>query len=62
MDMINSIADMSIEMANNKLMTNVSMAVLDMTLDTYQEQGDELTKMMEASVTPYLGQNIDVTI
>ena len=38
MDMVNSIADMSIAMAGNQLMTNVSTAVLDMTMDTYQEQ------------------------
>lgn len=34
MDMVNSIADMSIAMAGNQLMTNVSTAVLDMTMDT----------------------------
>lgn len=54
MDMVNSIADMSIAMAGNQLMTNVSTAVLDMTMDTYQEQAAELTKMMETSVTPHL--------
>lgn len=43
-------------------MTNVSTAVLDMTMDTYQEQAAELTKMMETSVTPHLGQHIDMTI
>lgn len=48
MDMVNSIADMSIAMAGNQLMTNVSTAVLDMTMDT--------------SVTPHLGQHIDMTI
>ena len=61
MDMVNSIADMSIAMAGNQLMTNVSTAVLDMTMDTYQEAA-ELTKMMETSVTPHLGQHIDMTI
>ena len=61
MDMVNSIADMSIAMAGNQLMTNVSTAVLDMTMDTYQEQAAELTKMMETSVTPHLGQHIDMT-
>ena len=61
MDMVNSIADMSIAMAGNQLMTNVSTAVLDMTMDTYQEQAAELTKM-ETSVTPHLGQHIDMTI
>ena len=62
MDMVNSIADMSIAMAGNQLMTNVSTAVLDMTMDTYQEQAAELTKMKETSVPPHLGQHIDMTI
>ena len=53
---------MSIAMAGNQLMTNVSTAVLCMTLDTYQEHAVELTNMMEASVTPHLGQHIDMTI
>lgn len=50
MDMVNSIADMSIAMAGNQLMTNVSTAVLDMTMDTYQEQAAELTKIDRKSV------------
>ena len=43
MDMVNSIADMSIAMAGNQLMTNVSTAVLDMTTDTYQGQHIDMT-------------------
>lgn len=62
MDMVSSIADMSVAMAGNQLMTNVSTAVLDMTMDTYKEQATELTKMMESSVAPYLGQHIDQMI
>ena len=58
MDMIGSIADYSMMMSQNQLMTNVSTEVLSMTLDSFQSQADEVVKMMEASVQPYLGQNI----
>lgn len=40
----------------------ISTAVLNMSLDNYEEMGEEMTKMMERSVTPYLGQNFDVTV
>lgn len=58
MDMIGSIADYSMMMSQNQLMTNVS----SMTLDSFQSQADEVVKMMEASVQPYLGQNINTYV
>ena len=42
--------------------SDVQVAVLSKSLDTYQATGENLTKMMEASVTPELGQNIDLRI
>jgi hypothetical protein len=62
MDMIGSIADYSMMMSQNQLMTNVSTEVLSMTLDSFQSQADEVVKMMEASVQPYLGQNINTYV
>lgn len=62
MDMIGSIADYSMMMSQNQLMTNVSTEVLSMTLDSFQSQADEVVKMMEASVQPYLGQNINAYV
>ena len=38
---------------------DIQVAMLRKSLDTI---GAELTKMMEASVTPELGQNIDISI
>lgn len=38
------------------------MISLRKSLDTIETSGAELTKMMEASVTPELGQNIDISI
>ncbi len=46
----------------NLTMEAVSTAVLSQNLDTFQESGDAMVKMMEQSVTPYLGANIDVQI
>jgi len=62
MDMVESIADLSVAMAQNRLVSNVSTAILDKTMDTWKEQGDEMVKMMESSVQPYLGQNINTYI
>ena len=38
---------------------DIQVAMLRKSLDTIETSGAELTKMMEASVTPELGQNID---
>lgn len=40
----------------------VSMKMLDMSMDQSQEMGDTMVKMMENSVYPYLGGNIDVSV
>jgi len=40
----------------------ISTAVLKMSLDDYEAISEELTKMMEQSVTPHIGQNFDVTV
>ena len=62
MDMIGSIADYSMMMSQNQLMTNVSTEILSKTLDTFEGQASEVVKMMEASVQPYLGQNINTYV
>lgn len=56
------IASLSISMNTTKIINDVGVAVLDKSLDTYEDLGEGLKKMMEASVTPYLGQNIDCSI
>lgn len=40
----------------------VSVAVLDMTMDLNEQLNASMIKMMEQSVTPHLGANIDVRI
>lgn len=41
---------------------DIQVAMLRKSLDTIETSGAELTKMMETSVTPELGQNIDISI
>jgi hypothetical protein len=40
----------------------LEVAMLSKSLDTYQTAGESLTKMMELSVNPDLGQNIDIKV
>ncbi|MCQ2538091.1 MAG: YjfB family protein [Lachnospiraceae bacterium] len=53
---------LSMAMAQSKIETNVGIAVMKKNLDMAEEQGAELIKMMERSVTPSVGGNIDVRV
>ena len=56
------IAMASILQSQSQIITNVNTAVLSMNLDTVDVLGDSLIKMMEQSVNPDLGQNIDIKL
>jgi len=45
-----------------EIMNEVAFAVLGKSLDTVQKLGDGMIKMMESSVNPNLGQNIDYSV
>ncbi len=62
MDLTMSIASMSTAMAMQQVQSEVSTAVLSKALETNASAGDDLAKMMENSVTPYLGGNIDLSV
>lgn len=53
------IASLSTAMSTQNILNDVSVAMLSKSLDTVEDMGDEMVKIMESSVTPYLGQNID---
>ena len=53
------IASLSTEMSTQNILNDVSVAMLSKSLDTVEDMGDGMVKIMESSVTPYLGQNID---
>ncbi len=47
---------------DTKNMTNIDMAFLKKSLDSFEISGMQLTKMMETSVTPYKGANVDIRV
>lgn len=54
----------SIPLPTNPSVTSidVGVAVLSKNLDVIEELGQSMIKMMEQSVSPHLGQNIDLTV
>lgn len=54
----------ALSIAMNEINTNndVGVALLSKSLDQMEIQGESMQKMMEASVYPHLGQNIDYSI
>ena len=59
---IMDVANLSMNLSSSRVINDVQVAVLKKSLDTLETTGDGLTKMIEASVTPNLGQNIDISI
>ena len=53
------IASLSTAMSTQNILNDVSVAMLSKSLDTVEDMGDGMVKIMESSVTPYLGQNIE---
>lgn len=43
-------------------MNQINFAILGKSLDTIETMGDGMVKMLEQSVTPNLGQNIDISL
>ena len=56
------IANLSMNMSQSNVIRDVNLALMGDTLDQAQENSMALTRMMEASVTPNLGQNIDIRL
>ncbi len=56
------IAMTSMILSQNQAMTSIGTAVLAKSLDTIEVSGDNLVKMMELSVNPNLGQNVDIKL
>ena len=54
----------SLSIALNSIQTSndIGIAVLAKNLDVMNTEGDALTKMMELSVNPGIGQNIDYLV
>ncbi len=56
------IASLSTTLSMSKVNNDVGVAVLGKQLDMVEVMGDSMIKMMEQSVTPHLGTNIDISI
>lgn len=65
MDMMNvssALGAVRLSEASNQTTSAVSLKMLDNTLDMNQSMNDSMIKMMENSVTPYLGGNFDMSV
>lgn len=56
------VAALSMAMSQSQVMSQISVGVLKMSMDTSEVIGDGMIKMMEQSVAPNLGQAIDITL
>ncbi|NLG05284.1 MAG: putative motility protein [Clostridia bacterium] len=53
---------LSMYMAQSQTLSQVGIALLDKNLETVEGMGEDMTKMLERSVTPELGGNIDISL
>lgn len=59
---IDAVPSIATGLAGVTAQNNVATAVLAKTLDNMDASGTELARMIERSVTPGLGENIDVRV
>lgn len=55
-------SDISLSVSGTSNMNAVDMALLRKSLDTVEANGTMLTQMMEQSVNPNIGANIDIRL
>lgn len=56
------IASLSMVMAQERIQQDIGTAVLAKSLDVFEGAGEDMTKMMELSVNPAVGSNVDVSV
>lgn len=59
---VSSIASLSMYMSQAKVMQDVGTAVLDMAIDANLAQGQNVASILESSVNPDIGSNIDLLV
>ena len=57
-----AIAALSMGLSQMELAQEVGVSVLKMAMETSEVQALDLTKLMEQSVNPHLGGNIDISL
>lgn len=56
------VAALSMNLNQIKVAQKVGVSVMKMSMDTMIKQSEEMTKMMEQSVNPHIGSNIDASV
>ncbi|MBI6872700.1 YjfB family protein [Clostridium aciditolerans] len=56
------IAGASMVMSQSKVMDQASIAVMKIAMNTGKENAQAMTDMLEKSVSPNLGQNLDIRV
>lgn len=59
---INALSSTNVSISDTKSMNMIDISLLKKSLDSVETSGDMITKMMEQSVNPNIGANIDVRI
>lgn len=59
---ITSLGSMNIALSDTQTMNVIDTSILKKSLDMIETNGDMLTKMMEQSVNPNIGANIDIRL
>ncbi len=59
---ITSLGSMNIALSDTQTMNAIDTSILKKSLDMIEINGDMLTKMMEQSVNPNIGANIDIRL
>lgn len=57
-----NISSLSIPMSSQTVSNDIEVLMMKKSLDTLETAGAGIQKMMEASVTPHIGQNIDYSV
>lgn len=52
----------SVSLSTANTINDVSVQMLAKSLDSMEELGDGMKKMLEMSVMPYIGSNIDISL
>lgn len=57
-----NISSLSAALNTTNITNDIQVAILDKGLETFEDCGQDLIKMMEFSVNPNLGQHIDYSV
>ncbi len=59
---ITSLGSTNISLTDTRSMNAIDISILKKSLDTVETSGDMITRMMEQSVNPNIGANIDIRL